>query len=211
MGLFSKLSNLFHGRAPANPANNAMGYLNQIPGIGKEYLEPFIKSGRESYEAVNPIYNQMTKDPSAFLNTIMGNYTPSKGYQFKQQELARAMSNSAAQGGYAGTPFDQRQQSEVTQGLLNQDMQNYIANILGIQGAGLSGHEGSIGRGFQGSTGLADYLGSNLGQQAGLAFQGQSQQNANQMSRRNSILNMLGNLAGVGSNIYGFHKLGGGY
>lgn len=205
MGFFSKL----FGGSGGNPANAGMGYLNQIPGMAKGYLEPFIKRGAESQDFVTPFYSQMAKDPNAFMNAIMANYSPSQGYQFKQKELMRAMQNDAAQGGFAGTPYSQQQQAETTQGLLGNDMQQFLQNILGIQGYGLGGHQGIADRGYNASGDLVNILGSNLGQQAGLAFQGAAQRNQNRMSNRNMWMNLLGNTAQAASNAYGFHKLGG--
>lgn len=193
-----------------NPASMAMPYLDQIPGTVKPYLDPYVQEGRTAGEALNPIYGRMSQDPTAFLNELMGKYTPSTGYKFKENEMLRAAQNSAAQGGYAGTRNAQMEQSDLVRGLLGQDMQEFLTNLLGIQGRGIAGQEQRVGRGFDASTDLANILGSNLGQKATLGFQGQAQQNqnradafANQLAaknaRRNSRLGFLSNLIGAGT------------
>ena len=171
-----------------NPANAAMPYLNQIPGIGRENYQPFINEGRQASGIANPVYNQMSQDPNEFLNSIMRNYNPSEGYRFKEREISRGLQNTAAQGGYAGTPNAQLQQGEMIRGLLGQDMQQFLQNILGVQNSGLQGQEQRIDRGYGASGDLADYLGNALGAQGALAFQGQAQQNQNEGNRYNSMM-----------------------
>lgn len=191
----------------ANPAGMANPYLDQIPQQVGPYYEPFIESGRQASGAVNPIYDRMSTSPGAFIEELMQGYAPSRGYRFKQGEMERSMRNSAAHGGFVGTPYNQQQQGELTQGLLSQDMQQFLANLLGVQQGGLEGQEGRIGRGFQASTGYGDILGNKLASQAGLAFQGQAGQNqlgadaysqrmTNQTARRNGRMNFLSSLLG---------------
>jgi hypothetical protein len=192
MGLFSFLSG---GR---NPAKDAMPYLNQIPGVGKQYYNPFIEQGRQASEQLSPLYNQMTNNPSDYLNQLMGKYEPSAGYQYRQGQLNKAAGNTAAQGGFAGTENDVMGRSELINKLMGGDMQEFLQNVLGIQGAGMQGLQGREERGYNASANLADYLGGNLGQQAGLAFQGTAQKNQNQ----NALFGQLMQAMGVGAGSY---------
>jgi hypothetical protein len=180
MGLFSGIGRALGIGTPkgiVNPSEKAMPYLNQIPGVGRQYHEPFIQQGQEAQGKTRPLYEQMAQDPNAFLNALMEGYTPSRGYQTREKVLGQALRNSAAQGGYAGTPFAQREQGELINDLLGSDQQQYLSNLMGIQGQGLGGLEGMVGRGYASSGNLADYIGNALGQQGALAFQGQAQQN----------------------------------
>lgn len=214
------------GGAPMgqNPANAGMQYLNQIPGIGRQYYQPFVNEGQQASGVANPVYNQMTQDPNEFLNSIMRNYNPSEGYRFKENRLRQGMANDAAAGGFRGTQYDQEQQANSVSGILGQDMEQFLQNILGIQQGGLQGQENRIGRGFQASGNLADYLGNALGAQAGMAFQGQAQQNQNAVdaynsqrqaknNRRNTLFRTLatlgGGAAGNMANGVGFTGFGG--
>ncbi len=221
-----------------NPASAAMPYLNQIPGIGQQYYQPFISGGQQAASIANPIYNQatqasdianpiynqatqasnmagqqynqMTQNPNDFLNSIMRNYNPSEGYRFKENRLKQQMANDAAAGGFRGTQYDQEQQGHAVSGILGQDMEQFLSNILGIQGRGLQGQENVINRGLQGqenrinrglaglenrinrgyesSGNLANYMGNALGTQGSLAFQGQAQQNQNAMDQYNAAM-----------------------
>lgn len=189
-----------------NPSERAQPYLNQIPGVGKQYHEPFIQRGQQAQGITNPIYERMAQDPSAFLNALMEGYTPSRGYQTREKVLSQALRNSAAQGGYAGTPYAQREQGEAVNDILGSDQQQYLGNLMGLQGQGLQGLQGDVGRGYLSSGGLADYLGNALNQQGTLAYQGQAQQNqlafdkmANRSRFWGDIAKAIGGAAGGGA------------
>ncbi len=210
MGLFKTLGKLtgLGGGPKSNPADSAMPYLNQIRGVGEQYHNPFIQQGQQSAGINNPIYSQMAQDPGAYLNKLMEGYSPSKGYQFKQDQLQRGLQNSAAQGGFAGTENAQMEQGDLINNLLGGDMQQYLANLLGIQGAGLQGHEGNVSRGFQSSGNLADYIGNALGSQSSLAYQGNQQQNQYSADRQGRKAQFFGDLlksisGGMGSGGFG--------
>ncbi len=197
MSLFKNVGKIFglSGAKHQDPAAAAKPYLDQIPGIGEKYYNPFIQQGQESQGITNPIYNQMAQDPSGFLNQMMSNYSPSEGYRFKEQALSRALGNTAASGGFAGTEGHQMQQGDMIRGLLGQDQQQYINNLLGIQGQGLQGHEGNIGRGYESAGNLAGYLGTALGNQGGMAFQGVQQENQYNMDKMRNRSQFWGDIA----------------
>ncbi len=220
MGMFSGLGRMFGVGTPkgiVNPAEKAMPYLDQIPGVGRQYHDPFIQQGQQAQSQASPIYEQMAQDPTAFLNALMEGYTPSKGYQTREKVLSQAMRNSAAQGGYAGSPYAQREQGELINDLMGSDQQQFLGNLMGIQGQGLGGLEGMIGRGYQSSGNLADYIGNALGNQGALAYQGQSQMNqgkydtmANRSRLWGDIIKAMGSAAGGGGGGGGLFSGGGG-
>lgn len=181
-----------------NPADSAMPYLNQIPGIGQQYYDPFVQSGRTAGTRLEGEYDQLLSDPNAFIDKIMSGYEPSKGFQFQKDLLSKALGSTAAAGGYRGTDFDQLQQGEAIQGLLSKDMQQYLQNVLGAYKTGLEGEQDIYDKGFQASGSLADYLGSALGQQGQVAFQGQAQKNANKAGLFKLLAQALGGAAGLG-------------
>lgn len=197
-----------------NPAGAAMPYLNRIPQEVRPYYEPYIEGGREASDIQDPLHQAMAASPDAFLKTIMEGYEPSRGYQFKKGEMERAINNNAGHGGFIGTPHNQRQQAELVQGLLSEDMQQFLSNILGTQNTGLEGLERRTNRGFEASTGYGDIVGSTLGSQAGLGYQGQAGQNqmgtdiftqrlANRTASRNSRMDLLSRILGTGMSFMG--------
>lgn len=175
-----------------NPADKAMPYLNQIPGMEKQYLEPYINQGQSQYGNLNNQYGQMGSDPAAFLEQLMGKYQPSQAFQMKNKNALTAAGNTAAAGGYRGTGQDMNDEGQISNTLMNEDMQQWLNNVLGIQGAGLQGQQGLYNTGFNASTGLSGDLANVLGSQASLGFQGQAQKNTNQTDLLKSLLGFAG-------------------
>ena len=184
MGLFGKR---------ADPQAEANKYLDQIPGMGKGYYDPFIQRGGRAGDILEGQYGNLINDPTSLIDKIMGNYETSKGYQTQKDILGRELGASAAAGGVAGTPFHQQQQGEMVEGLLSQDMQNYLKNALGMYQTGLSGEAGLYDKGYGASGSLADLIGGSLNQQAGMAYQGAQDKNA----RRDALMSSLMKLAGT--------------
>ena len=152
-------------------------YLNQIPGQARENISPYIKPGMEA---------------SSFVNEILGSYKPSQGYQFKEDKLKKALGNTAAAGGFAGTQYDQEQQGALINALMGEDMQQYLQNVLGVHN-----------KSFEASQYLNDVLGNTLGSQAGLAFRGAEQNNAERASKKEAMLGLLANALGAAGSIGG--------
>jgi hypothetical protein len=192
----SWLSDLFSGGK--NPADAAMPYLNQIPGMAKGYYDPYIQHGNEAYNKLNPQYENMTTDPSAFLEHIMKGYEPSKSYQLRRDETQRAAGNSAAAGGMRGSINDITNQSRLTDSLLGEDMQQWLNNVLGIQKEGMAGEQNFFNTGYDATKSLEGDLSNVLGTQAGLAFQGQANQNQSRSDLLSGIAKALGGIAGFG-------------
>ena len=192
----SWLTDFFKGGK--NPADAGMPYLNQIPGMEKGYLEPYINRGNEAYNTLNPQFTQMGSDPAAFLEKLMGSYEPSRAYQLARDETQRAAGNSAAAGGMRGSINDITNQSRLTDSLLGADMQQWLQNVLGIQKEGQSGLGHEADTGFDATKGLTSDLSNVLGTQAGLAFQGQANQNKSRSDLLSGLMKALGGIAGFG-------------
>lgn len=190
----SLLSKLFGFSRSQNPANAAMPYLDQIPGEAHKLYDPYITRGHQAGDRLSSEYDKLLSDPTAFINKIMEGYKTSEGYNFQKDELMKELGNNAAAGGVAGTPYDFDRKSERVQGLLSQDMQQFLQNVLGRYDKGLAGEQGFEQEGYDASGKLTDILGGALNQKAGLAFQGQQQNNAN----RNAIFSALAKALGLG-------------
>lgn len=199
------------GRGKSNPATKAMPYLEQIPGTIKPYYEPYIQQGQQAGNQFSPILGQMSQNPAQYLEQLMQGYEPSKAYGLQRDEALRAASSSAAAGGRRGTPQDMMNQARIADMLMGQDMQNWLNNVLGIQGAGLSGQQHLYDVGYGASTGLAGDLSNVLGSQAGLAFQGQSQQNKSAQDIIKSLLGAITGGAGAASGAAGLGGAGAGF
>lgn len=188
------LFNLFGGGDYKNPADAAMPYLNQIPGVGHQYYDPWINQGLGAAGQSQGVYNQMTNNPNDYYNKIAAGYKQSPGYQFKLQQGLGAAGNAAAFGGMAGSPQHQQQAAGIAEGYANQDFNDYLNQVLGINKTGLQGQENAQTRGFGASGSLADLLGSNYAQQGALAFQGQAGENQRNKSGWEDIFSGIGSM-----------------
>ncbi len=175
---------LFHQDDPAKAANK---YMDQIPGIGKESYNPFIESGKRAGGTLEAEYGKQL-NPTSFIDDIMKNYSMSKGAEYKKDQLSRGIGATAAAGGFAGTPEHQREYGEMSEGIMSDDMHQYLMDALGVYGSGIKGEQDIYGKGFDASGSLADYLGSVMGAQGGLAFQGVQQRNANNQALMNALI-----------------------
>lgn len=193
MSFWSTVSDIFSGGK--NPANAAMPYLNQIPQIGQQYYSPYIKGGQNAGNLLNEQYQRLL-NPTSFMDELLKNYQESEGAKYQENQLNKEIGANAAAGGIAGTPEHQRQAAEMTQGILSKDMQQYLQNALGIYGGGIQGEQDIFNKGYGASGSLADLLGGTLNAQAGLAYQGQNQQNQNQNALVNALLGLAGKGAG---------------
>lgn len=195
MGMFDFLSSGSKG----NAASAGMPYLNQIPQVGEKYLSPYVNQGLQAGQNVQGQYEGMTNDPYAFLQQIMQQYKPSEGYNMKQDQMLKAAGGAAAANGLSGTMGDQQNRAEMVQSLMGSDMQDFINQIMGIYGTGLQGQQHTADQGYGASGQMADYLGSNLGQQAGMAYGGKQSSLNNQSGLFNSLL-------GAGTQGYGAYQ-----
>lgn len=189
----SWLTDFFKGASGGNnPADAAMPYLNQIPGMEKGYYDPYINRGNEAGNRLTPQFNQMSSDPSAFLESIMKNYTPSRGYQLSHDEALRAAGNTAAAGGMRGSLSDIENESRLTDVLMGNDMQQWLQNVLGIQKEGTAGLTHQFDTGFDATKGLTGDLSNVLGTQSQLAFQGERENNQRKSDLLSSLLGFGG-------------------
>lgn len=196
MGLFGGGSNY------NNPADDAMPYLDSIPGTVTPFYNPAINLGKGATRATMPIYQQRLNDPAAAQNDLMSGYKTSDSYTYNQKLLTDQQAGTAAAGGFTGTPYDQQQQANTTAGLLSNDEQQYYNNNLQLQNSSLNAGMHYTDMGYQASDTLANLLANNLAAQSGLAYQGAAYQNNMKAQQRNNMWNTAGTLGGaaLGSN-----------
>lgn len=190
MGFLDDLGSIFTGGK--NPANKAMPYLQQAGDL----FQPYAQQGQQAYGQLNPIYGDMATDPTAYLQKILQAYEPSKAFQTRRDEALRAAGNTAAAGGYRGTGYDAQTEGRLADQLLGEDMQEWLKNVLGIQGEGLTGLSDIYGKGYDATQNLSNVFGT----EGSLAFQGQAQKNKS----INDLLSALMGGAGMAASNPGF-------
>jgi hypothetical protein len=182
----------------ANPADKAMPYLDQLQSMAQEHYNPYIEQGQRVGQNLESAYGNMAANPADFINQLMGQYNPSEGFKMKQDMMGKAMRNTSAAGGYIGTEADNIRQAQLVQGLLGEDMQNWLSNVLGVQGQGLAGQQGMYNLGYDANQHLTDALGTVLGSKADLSFAGQRQKNQWKSDLLKGGVGALGGYLGLG-------------
>lgn len=186
------LGNLF-GNSQKNPADAAMPYLNQIPGMMQGYYSPYINNGMQDMGMLQGQYNTLINDPGSLMKSIGAGFQASPGYQYQVDQATQAANNSAAAGGMVGSPAAQKFIANQVNGLASQDYNNYMNQALGLYGMGMNGLQQGNQMGYNASNSLAEALAQNSMNQANLAYQGQINQNQSQ----GGLWGDIGSLAGA--------------
>lgn len=200
----SWLSNLFGGHNK-NPAKSAMPYLDQIPGQVSPYYQPYQQAGAGALADLQKQYGSLLNDPGAMYKKFGEGYQQSPGYQFKLQQGLDAANNASAMGGQLGTPQHQQLDTQVTQGIANQDFNDYMQNIMGLYGQGLQGEQGLNTMGYGANTDYAQMLAQLGGNKAQYAFGGQAGQNQMNSQSMSNLMGLIG-LLGPSAMNYFFPK-----
>ena len=179
-----------------DPSKEAMNYLNQIPGAVNPYYQPYIDQGQASGKDLSGRYGQMLNDPGQLFSDLGKGYKESPGYKFKLKQALGASGNAQAAGGMAGSPQHEQLNMQLANDIASQDFNDYMKNILGLYGEGISGEQGEAERGYNASTGYGDILGQKLGSQAQYGFAGQAGKNANQSQLFQNIFKALSTAGG---------------
>jgi hypothetical protein len=202
-----------------NPGEQASKDLQQIPGQVQPYYQPYINAGNQSMSALgNQIasllgggsqlqstYGSMMSNPGGYLNSIGAGYQQSPGYQYELQQGQDAVSNAAASGGYVGTPQEQQYMANTTEGIANQDYNDWLNHTMSILQIGIGGAQGMYNTGFGGaeninkmgydaSNSMAETIAQSLMQQANLDYASQVNQNQHNMGVAGASAGLVSNM-----------------
>lgn len=179
-----------------NPANAAMPYLNQI-GSANQYTQPYNQIGQNAASALGNILPGLISNPGAFTNAIGANFHASPGFNFAMNNAMQQGNRAMGAGGLAGSPANSIQNQQTATGLANQNYYNYLQNAEGMFGQGMQGLQGLAGLGLGAGMNESNNIAQMLAEQAGLAYQGQANQNQNQNSAWGNLFGGLGDLAAL--------------
>jgi hypothetical protein len=195
MGFFDSL---FGGGGDyKNPAQNAMPYLNQIPGATSGYYQPYINAGQQALPVLQNEYLGLLSNPGGKLNAMGGNFQQSPGYQFALQQALQGAGHAAAAGGMAGSPQHEFENMGLATNLANQDYYNWLGHATGLYNQGLSGTQGLAGGGLQAGGSLADMIAQALASQAGYSYAGQAAKNQQRSGALGNVFGLLGAFPGL--------------
>lgn len=185
----------FFGKDSGETYEAASAEYNKFLDRGVAAQNPFYNAGKNALPDLQNWLSGM-KNPSDFINNLMGKYQESPWARYQQQQSIRAGTNAASAGGLTGsTPFAQQLQQNASN-ISSEDMQKWLQNVLGINtqyGAGVGGL-------VSGGQNAANSL-SNLYGQAGKDLSEQAY-NAS-AARQNDYYNTLGGIGSLASMFLG--------
>lgn len=190
------------GMFQKNPADSAMQYYNQIPGMMGNIYQPYMNNANTAFGNLNQYMNNgvnaghtlsqqlnmMATNPSAVMNQMGSSFHQSPGYQWNVNQALSAANRAAAAGGMAGSPAEQYSLAQNVTGMANQDYYNYLNHSMNMFQNGLSGLQSMYNTGanvgnniYETGAQMANEYGENMAQammnQGNLAYAGQINQN----------------------------------
>ena len=179
-----------------NPADSAMPYMNNIPGLVKPIYDPYMNAGQNSLSTLMGQYGSLVNDPNKIMTMLSSGYKQSPGYQFQMNQGMNAANNAAAAGGMIGTPAHQNDSASIASNLANKDFMDYLQGMMGLYGQGLGGLGDINKMGYGASNEYGNTLANNEINKANMAYLGQSNQNQSNSNMFNNLLSAGGSLLG---------------
>lgn len=171
------------------PYDAAMDQYQKYANQAQATQSPFLQAGQGAIPQFQDWLNQQ-KDPSGFINKLMGQYQESPYTKFLQQQSMRGGQNAASASGLMGsTPFAEQMQQNagnIAQGGMN----DWLKNVLGINTQYGAGQQ-SLMQGGQNSANALTNMYGQLGQNMGEAAYGK------EAGGQNDMWNMLGGAASL--------------
>jgi len=153
------------------PYGAAMDQYQQWGQKGADVQQPYLQGGQRglgNYEN----WLQGQKDPSGFINNMMGQYQTSPYAKFQMQQGQNAANNAASASGMIGsTPFMQENQN-YARNIASQDQNQWLQNVLGVNTQYGQGQQNLMTGGQNSANALTNMYGT-MGQQIGEAAYGQ--------------------------------------
>lgn len=181
-GLGGLLGGLF-GNSGA-PYEDAMKQYQQWANQAQGVQNPFLQAGQG---AIGDYQNWLggMKDPSGFINNIMGQYQQSPYAKYLQNQSMRAGQNAASASGMMGSTPMMEQMQQNAGNIASGDMNQWLQNVLGINSQYGAGQAGLMGMGQNAANALTNMYGQ-MGQQMGQAAYGQ------RAGQNQDLSNMIG-------------------
>ncbi len=154
------------------PFDAASSELEKYYPQGQKYQTPFFNAGTN---AIPQFQNwlQTMKDPSQFINNIMGHYQESPFAKFQQDQAMRAATNMGSATGLTGsTPLTQFAQQN-SRDISSQDMNSFLQNSLGVNNQFGQGQFNLMQMGQNSGNQMMNFLKSYMENQASAKFGGE--------------------------------------
>lgn len=185
----SWLSDLFH---PGRPYEAAQDKFNQQYQQGQSYLNPYNQQGQQAGGSLMDMFSQL-QNPEQLQNQWAQGYQESPYAKQQQQFAQNAGLDSASSQGLLGSSSALQNIQNTSAGIVNQDQQQYMQDLMQkyMQGIGLGENIYGAGAGA-------------AGQQAGNAMNAANANSQFEFGKRqsgsNALQDILGGIGGIGMN-----------
>lgn len=191
-------------------AGVASGFQQFLGGLFGGSDRPYKEAGksledylRQAREAQNPFYNagvgaipqyqeflSRMKDPSAFINNLMGGYNESPFAKYQQQQATRAALNQGSASGLTGSTPLMQFAAQNARDISSQDMNQFLQNVLGVNSQYGAGLQGLISGGQGSANAISDLLRSFGGDIAGMRYGQEAGRNIDRSDLISGLFNM---------------------
>lgn len=191
----SGLMQMFSGMTAnsGKPYDKAMDQYSKYFNQGIDTQKPYNEAGLNALTNQQDLLKKMS-DPSGFINDLMGKYQESAGAKYQQQQGMRTANNIGSASGLSGSTPLMQQAQQNSQGIASGDMQNWLANALGVNKDVMSGYN-DIRKGGQDA---ADTMSKLFGQSASDMANMQYGKTRNEQNDRSNFWGGLGKFMGWG-------------
>ena len=171
------------------PYGKAMEEYGRYGGLSQGVQQPYQNAGVGALGEYQD-WLKGQKNPTEFINKLMGDYQESPYAHYLQQQSVRAGQNAASASGLSGsTPLMQQLQQNATN-IAGQDQQQWLQNVLGINTQYGQGQHNLITGGQNSANQLTD-LYNNLGRQMGEGAYGR------EAGKNQNLWNTIGGLGSI--------------
>lgn len=173
------------------PYDKAMEQYQKYLQMGQGAQQPYMDAGKGAIGDFQE-WLKGQKDPTAFINNLMGNYEESPYAHMLQQQAMNAGNNSASASGMAGSSALMEQQMKNAGLISSQDMNQWLQNVLGINTQYGQGQKSLMDTGQTSANALTDMF-KDMGTKMGEAAYGK------EAGKKNDLWNTIGG----GLNMFG--------
>lgn len=114
-----------------DPYGDAMKKYHQLAQQGRDAQNPFYEAGKGAIGDYQSWLNGQ-KNPTQFVNNLMGDYKESPYAHYMQQQSVRAGQNAGSASGLMGSTALAQQLQQSASDISGQDMNQWLQNVLGI-------------------------------------------------------------------------------
>ncbi len=171
------------------PYDKAMEQYQKFMQMGQGVQQPYLDAGKQGLGNYQE-WLQGQKDPSGFINNLMGQYQQSPYTSYLQQQAQNAGINAGSANGTMGSSALAQQMQQNAGNIAQQGMDSWLQNVLGINTQYGQGQKNLVDTGQNSANSLMNMY-NQMSQQMGDAAYGK------EAGKQNDWWNMLGGVGGI--------------